>query len=74
MLPISIIEDNIPEIQEKFELVISGLSNHPQVVIPLNEDHTVVYIVDNDGKFFLVTHLKRANDCSLLSSCNCWLC
>ena len=52
VLPISIIEDNIPEIQEKFELVISGLSNHPQVVIPLNEDRTVVHIVDNDGKYF----------------------
>lgn len=52
VLPISIIEDSIPEIQEKFELVISGLSNHPQVIIPLNEDHTEVYIVDNDGNFW----------------------
>lgn len=57
VLPISIIEDNVPEIQEQFELAISALSNYPQVVIPADGDFAVVNIVDNDGIFSV--YLKR---------------
>lgn len=49
VVPISIIEDDMPETQEQFELLISAPSNGPLVVIPTGGDHAVVNILDNDG-------------------------
>ena len=49
-LPISIIEDNIPEMSEEFELYITAIDDGPSVVVPFGGDHVRVNIEDNDGK------------------------
>ena len=53
VLPISIIDDNIPEMLEQFEVYIKTIEDCPSVVIPFGGDHVTVNIEDNDGNTIL---------------------
>ena len=61
VLPISIIDDNTPEMQEHFELHIAATEDAPSVVVPFGGDHATVNIEDNDG-----------NDIMSMETFQCW--
>ena len=53
VLPISIIDDNIPEMLEQFVVYIKTIEDCPSVVIPFGGGHVTVNIEDNDGNITL---------------------
>ena len=63
-LPISIAEDEIPEIYEQFQLFVSGTPNGPPVTIPDDRDNAIITIADNDG-----TYMSNLFNKNVLSVC-----